>query len=101
MEDEMREKIAALEARLERAESDASRSLSLMTENEARLKSMQHRIDEAEGREEAAARDIHSLRLSAMKRETQARTTLSLLKVFGSLITALSVLIQIGRAVLL
>ena len=94
-------RIEALEAEIERLRIEASDATRLTVENEQRLKSMQHRMDEAEARDEAAARDIHGMQMTLMRQETRIGTTVSLLKVFGSLVTCLSILIQIGRWVFL
>lgn len=99
--EELLRRIGALEEQMRQIREESSESWRLTTANEARLKSVQHRVDEAEGREEAAARDIHEIRMMLMKQETRIKATVSLLKVFGSVVTALSILIQIGRAVLL
>ena len=94
-------RIAKAEAEAEKAYSAAMEVLDTETRNEQRLKSIQHRMDEAEGRQEAAARDMQEMRLSILEQETRMKTAMALVKLFGSVITAVSILIQIGRAVLL
>ncbi len=98
--EEIIERLARLEERVGKSADESAESIQKTVSNEARLKSIQHRVDEAEGREEAAARDIHEMRMILLEQETRLKATVSLLKVFGSIVTCLSVLIQIGRAIL-
>ena len=98
---QLRERIGKLEEQIRVAVSDAGMSRENAVRNEARLKSIQHRVDEAEKREEASIRDIHEIRLSLIRQDTRIKAVASLLKIFGSIVTALSILIQIGRAILL
>ena len=59
--EELLRRIGALEEQMRQIREESSESWRLTTANEARLKSVQHRVDEAEGREEAApCRDLLS-----------------------------------------
>ena len=87
--------------RLNRLEDKVDRVMSLMEQNEARLKSLQHRMDRTEGRDETAARDIYSIRMILLKQETQTKSVITMLKIFGSFATVLSVLVNIGRMIFL
>ena len=87
--------------RLDRLETKVDRVLALFEQNEARLKSLQHRVDKTEGRDETAARDIYQMRMLLLKQETQTKSMITMLKFFGSIATALSLLLNIGRALFL
>ena len=95
------ERLGSIEERLATARKNSEKAQTETAANEQRLKSLHKRIDTAEGREEAAARDIQEIRLLLMKQETRIKAVSSMLKVFGSIVTAMSILIQIGRAVFL
>lgn len=99
--EKLMERMAVYETVAKKAEEDSASSIKATAENESRLKSIQHRIDEAEGREDAIIRDIHEIRMTLLAQETRIGTTVSLLKVFGSLVTLLSILVNIGRWLLL
>lgn len=87
--------------RLDHLEEKVDRVMSLMEQNESRLKSLQHRMDRTEGRDETAARDIYAIRMLLLKQETQTKSVITMLKIFGSLATVLSVLVNIGRMIFL
>lgn len=67
------------------------------TENEARMKSMQHRIDKAEGREDELINDIHRLNMQLLSESKQSKRAMTIIKVFGSVMTAGSILLNIIR----
>ena len=87
--------------RLDHLESKVDRVMALMEQSEARLKSLQHRMDRTEGRDETAARDIYSIRMLLLKQETRTNSVITMLKIFGSFATVLSVLVNIGRMIFL
>lgn len=87
--------------RLDHLESKVDRVMALMEQNEARLKSLQHRMDKTEGRDETAARDIYSIRMLLLKQETRTNSVITMLKIFGSIATVLSILVNIGRMIFL
>lgn len=87
--------------RMDRLESKMDKVMSLMEQNEARLKSLQHRMDRTEGRDETAARDIYSIRMAILKQEIQSKSVITMLKIFGSFATVLSILVNIGRMIFL
>lgn len=67
------------------------------TENEARMKSMQHRIDKAEGREDELINDIHRLNMQLLSESKQSKRAMTIIKVFGSVMTAGSIILNIIR----
>lgn len=89
------------DSRLDHLENKVDRVMALMEQNEARLKSLQHRMDRTEGRDETAARDIYSIRMLLLKQETRTNSVITMLKIFGSIATVLSILVNIGRMIFL
>lgn len=101
LEDHTQVQVINVYDRLDRLENKVDKVLSLFEQNESRLKSLQHRVNKTEGRDETAARDIYSIRMLLMRQETQTKSVISTLKIFGSIATVLSVLVNIGRMIFL
>lgn len=65
------------------------------------LEDLRRRVASLEGRLNAATRDAYAMRLEMMRAKERRAAASFVFKILGSVAASLSILIQIGRAVLL